>query len=60
MTAGTVGPMAGPLTLASNARWWGIFFCYLFLLFYLSSPTYAAASTCSQGVNTLIFFDVLN
>ena len=38
----------------------GPFFCYLFLLFSLSSPTYATASTCSQGVNTLILFNVLD
>jgi hypothetical protein len=38
----------------------GHFFCYLFLLFSLSSPIYAAASTCSQGINALILFNILN
>jgi hypothetical protein len=38
----------------------GHFFCYFFFLFSLSSPTYAAASTCSQGVYALILFNILN
>jgi hypothetical protein len=42
------------LTLATSARWWGIF------LFSLPSPMYAAASTCSQGVYALILFNIFN